>query len=45
MRVPEDLLSGDHARIERWRQRSSMERTLQLRPDLLEEEAPDQHGA
>jgi tRNA (guanine37-N1)-methyltransferase len=45
MRVPEDLLSGDHARIERWRQRSSMERTLELRPDLLEEEAPDRHGA
>jgi tRNA (guanine37-N1)-methyltransferase len=45
MRVPEDLLSGDHARIERWRQRSSMERTLQLRPYLLEEETPDRHGA
>ena len=44
-RVPEALLSGDHARIEQWRQRSSMERTLEWRPDLLDDEAPDRSGA
>lgn len=39
-RVPEDLLTGDHARIERWRQQSSLERTRKWRPDLLEDDAP-----
>jgi tRNA (guanine37-N1)-methyltransferase len=34
--VPEVLLSGDHARIERWRREQSLLRTLQRRPDLLE---------
>jgi tRNA (guanine37-N1)-methyltransferase len=37
MVVPEVLLSGDHARIERWRQEQSRERTRQRRPDLLPE--------
>jgi tRNA (guanine37-N1)-methyltransferase len=35
-RVPEVLLSGDHARIERWRREQSLLRTLARRPDLLE---------
>jgi len=35
-RVPEILLSGDHARIEKWRREQSLRRTLQRRPDLLE---------
>jgi tRNA (guanine37-N1)-methyltransferase len=35
-RVPEVLLSGDHARIERWRREQSILRTLARRPDLLE---------
>ncbi len=35
-RVPEDLLSGDHARIRSWRQRKSLEQTRRKRPDLLE---------
>jgi tRNA (guanine37-N1)-methyltransferase len=34
--VPEVLLSGDHARIERWRRRQAIRRTLARRPDLLE---------
>ena len=33
--VPEVLLSGDHARIERWRRRQALAKTLALRPDLL----------
>ncbi len=34
--VPDVLLSGDHARIERWRREQSLLRTLQRRPDLLD---------
>ena len=36
MAAPEILRSGNHAEIERWRRRQSLERTLRLRPDLLE---------
>lgn len=35
-RVPEVLLSGDHAAIARWRRRKALEKTLRHRPDLLE---------
>lgn len=34
--VPEILLSGDHAKIERWRREQSLRRTYQRRPDLLD---------
>ena len=34
--VPEILLSGDHARIAKWRREQSLSRTLKRRPDLLE---------
>jgi len=34
--VPEPLLSGDHARIARWRREQALLRTWQRRPDLLE---------
>ena len=34
--VPAVLLSGDHRRIERWRQREALGRTFRRRPDLLE---------
>lgn len=34
--VPEILLSGDHAKIERWRRKQSILNTLERRPDLLE---------
>jgi tRNA (guanine37-N1)-methyltransferase len=33
--VPEILLSGDHAKIERWRREQSLSRTLKRRPDML----------
>jgi len=36
MAVPEILLSGNHAEIERWRRKESLRRTLLRRPDLLE---------
>jgi tRNA (guanine37-N1)-methyltransferase len=34
-KVPEILLSGDHAKIEKWRREQSLARTLKRRPDLL----------
>lgn len=34
--VPEILLSGDHARIERWRRKMALQKTRAQRPDLLE---------
>ena len=37
MGVPDVLLSGDHARIARWRRINAVERTAAWRPDLLEE--------
>jgi len=36
MAVPEVLLSGDHARIEQWRQEQARQRTQERRPDLWE---------
>ena len=35
MRVPEELLSGDHAKIAAWRRREAMRITQEERPDLL----------
>ncbi|WP_420450527.1 tRNA (guanosine(37)-N1)-methyltransferase TrmD [Ilumatobacter sp.] len=35
--VPDVLLSGDHARIERYRRAQRLHRTLRARPDLIEE--------
>ncbi len=35
--VPEVLLSGDHGKVEEWRQQQRLERTRQRRPDLLGE--------
>jgi tRNA (guanine37-N1)-methyltransferase len=34
--VPEVLLSGDHARIKRWRRKMALKKTIQQRPDLIE---------
>lgn len=34
--VPEILLSGHHANIEKWRREQSIKRTLKHRPDMLE---------
>jgi tRNA (guanine37-N1)-methyltransferase len=36
VRVPEVLLSGNHAAIERWRMKQALGRTWQRRPDLLD---------
>ncbi len=35
MDVPDILLSGDHARIKKWRSKQALKRTLLRRPDLL----------
>ena len=35
-KVPEVLLSGDHAAIKRWRLEQALQRTMERRPDLLE---------
>lgn len=35
VRVPEELLSGHHARIEAWRRRQRLETTAKHRPDLI----------
>jgi tRNA (guanine37-N1)-methyltransferase len=35
-RVPDVLLSGDHARIARWRQKQALGRSRERRPDLVE---------
>ncbi len=37
MKVPEILLSGNHAEIERWRKAKALENTMKKRPDLLKE--------
>ncbi|PZD93303.1 tRNA (guanosine(37)-N1)-methyltransferase TrmD [Paenibacillus sambharensis] len=37
MDVPEVLISGHHGRIDAWRREQSLLRTLQRRPDLLEQ--------
>jgi len=34
--VPEVLLSGDHARIRKWRRKQELKLTLERRPDLLD---------
>ncbi|MFW5981964.1 MAG: tRNA (guanosine(37)-N1)-methyltransferase TrmD [Halanaerobiaceae bacterium] len=35
--VPDVLLSGNHAAIDRWRRKEALKRTLLRRPDLIEE--------
>ena len=34
--VPEVLLNGDHARVEQWRRKKQLERTMVKRPDMFE---------
>lgn len=36
MKVPDVLLSGNHAKIEQWREEQSLKRTFERRPDLLD---------
>jgi len=35
MKIPEVLLSGNHAEIERWRREQSLKKTKERRPDLM----------
>lgn len=35
-KVPEVLLSGDHAKIEAWRREQALKRTFKKRPDMIE---------
>jgi tRNA (guanine37-N1)-methyltransferase len=41
LRVPEVLLSGNHAQIRRWRKQEALKRTFERRPDLLSGAALD----
>jgi tRNA (guanine37-N1)-methyltransferase len=36
IKVPEELMSGNHEEIRRWRRQRALEKTLRNRPDLLE---------
>ncbi|MFF3100562.1 tRNA (guanosine(37)-N1)-methyltransferase TrmD [Viridibacillus arvi] len=36
MKVPDVLLSGNHAKIDEWREQQSIKRTFERRPDLLD---------
>ena len=38
MEVPEVLISGDHARVEQWRDAQRLARTRERRPDLLDDD-------
>jgi len=42
LKVPDVLLSGNHAEIRRWRKREALSRTLTRRPDLLDGAALDE---
>lgn len=35
MKVPDVLISGNHQKIDEWREAQSLKRTLERRPDLL----------
>ena len=39
--VPDVLISGDHAKIARWRRARALERTRERRPDLLRKRPPE----
>lgn len=45
MKVPQVLLSGDHARIAAWRMEQALERTRNRRPDLFAASEGDAPGA
>lgn len=44
MRVPEVLLSGNHAAIQAWRRRKSLEKTRTYRPELCWNWQGEEHG-
>jgi tRNA (guanine37-N1)-methyltransferase len=39
LKVPDELLSGNHAEVVKWRRQQSLRRTLERRPDLLQKAA------
>ena len=41
VKVPGVLLSGHHAEVRRWRRKTALARTLERRPDLLDEATLD----
>ena len=41
LKVPEMLLSGNHAAIEQWKQKQALERTRRNRPDLIDPSGED----
>lgn len=41
LKVPEILLSGNHAAIEQWKQKQALERTRRNRPDLIDPSGED----
>jgi tRNA (guanine37-N1)-methyltransferase len=43
MKVPQELLDGHHAKIERWRRAQALKRTLERRPDLLKDRNLDEY--
>ena len=45
LKVPDVLLSGNHAEIRRWRKREALSRTLTRRPDLLDGAVLDEEEA
>lgn len=44
-KVPDVLLSGDHAKVEKWRYEQSLARTKEKRPDLLQRATKEQQDA
>jgi tRNA (guanine37-N1)-methyltransferase len=44
LKVPDVLLSGNHAAIAEWRKQQQLQRTQQRRPDLLKREEQDWEG-
>ena len=45
MKVPDVLLSGNHAEIERWRRDAALKKTSRNRPDLLKDSLSNEHGS
>ena len=43
MKVPDVLLSGNHAEIDKWRQNEALKRTLNIRKDLLDSDNDDNY--
>jgi tRNA (guanine37-N1)-methyltransferase len=45
MKVPQLLLTGDHSKIEKWREKEAIKRTKSKRPDLLIRPQPKKGGS